>query len=161
MQYKVAPPARSTAFLDRCREAVPLLPDSESDCCRAIREATDLDDRETAREYLVFCQALGLVAESDRGYYRTQDELTEAELAAAFRGRVFAVEGLLTAVEADPLTVDEAFDAVRDVVPNWERERTPDWESEWRRRTANLLAWAVELGLASETDGRYETRKRE
>lgn len=158
MRYKVAPPVRSRAFLEQCREAVPLIPDSEADCCRAIREATDLDNRETAREYLVLCQALGLVAESDRGYYRTQDDPSRDELAAAFRDHVFAATELVAAVEggsADAADEDEVFDAIRDVVPQWERERDPDWESVWRERTAHLLGWAAELGLLEATDAGY------
>ncbi|WP_135304311.1 hypothetical protein [Haloarcula amylovorans] len=158
MRYKVAPPARSLDFLDDARGAVPLVPDGESDCCRAIQRATDVADRETAREYLTFLQALGLVAKSDRGYHRTRTELDRVALAAAFRENVFAAAELLDVLEDGdgPLTSTDAFERVRDTVPRWERERHADWERVWRTRVEHLLGWANVFGLASRTDDGYD-----
>ena len=155
MRYKVAPPARSRSFLETAREAIPLVPDSEADCCRSIQTATTVSDRETAREYLVFLQALGLVAESDRGYYRTRADLDRADLATAFKRSIFGVDVLLAALGSEPVGTDDAFDAVRDEIPRWERERHADWEAVWRERTANLLAWTVPFGLAEKTTDGY------
>ncbi|WP_276272503.1 hypothetical protein [Haloarcula litorea] len=155
MRFKVAPPPRSPAFLADVQAAVPLLPDAEADCCRAIVAATDLSDRETARQYLLFARALGLVAESERGYHRTQADPDRATLADAYRERVFGVPELLAALEDGPLTAAEVFDAVRDAVPNWERERSPDWEREWRDRVEHLLGWAEAFGLIERRDGAY------
>ncbi|MDS0220907.1 hypothetical protein NDI54_06010 [Haloarcula sp. S1AR25-5A] len=155
MRYKIAPPARSLAFLRTAREAIPLVPDSEADCCRAIQTATDVADRETAREYLVFLQALGLVAESERGYYRTRDDLDRATLAAAFEDSVFGADVLLDALDLEPVDTDIAFEAVRDEIPRWERERHADWEAVWRARVTNLLEWAAIFGLAERPASGY------
>ncbi|GGM44898.1 hypothetical protein [Haloarcula argentinensis] len=155
MRYKVAPPARSDSFLDTARAAIPLVPDSEADCCRAIQTATDVSDRETAQEYLVFLRALGLVAESDRGYYRTRTDPDRADLAAAFEESVFGVDVLLAALGSEAVGTEAAFDALRSEIPRWERERHADWEAVWRERTANLLEWAVLFGLAEKTDDGY------
>ncbi|MEF8974558.1 MAG: hypothetical protein V5A15_06660 [Haloarcula sp.] len=155
MRYKVAPPARSRSFLETARAAIPLVPDSEADCCRSIQTATDVSDRETAQEYLVFLQALGLVAESDRGYYRTRTDLNRAALATAFEASVFGVDALLAALGSDPVDADAGFDAIRDEIPRWERERHADWEAVWRERVVNLLEWAVLFGLAEKTDDGY------
>ncbi|MFU1780532.1 hypothetical protein ACM16X_04020 [Haloarcula japonica] len=155
MRYKVAPPARSCSFLETARTAIPLVPDSEADCCRAIQTATDVTDRETAQEYLVFLQALGLVAESDRGYYRTREDVDRADLARAFEESVFGVDMLLAALGSEPIDTDAAFDAVRDEIPRWERERHADWGPVWRERVTNLLEWAEIFGLAEKTDGGY------
>ncbi|NLV05871.1 hypothetical protein GOC83_06925 [Haloarcula rubripromontorii] len=155
MRYKVAPPPRSLSFLRTAREAIPLVPDSEADCCRAIQTATDVTARETAQEYLVFLQALGLVAESERGYYRTQTDPDRAALASAFEDSVFGVDALLDALGSEPVDAEAAFDTLRDEVPRWERERHADWEAVWLDRVTNLLEWAVLFGLAEETADGY------
>ncbi|AUG47930.1 hypothetical protein BVU17_10520 [Haloarcula taiwanensis] len=155
MRYKVAPPARSRSFLDTAREAIPLVPDSEADCCRAIQTATDVSDRETAQEYLVFLQALGLVAESERGYYRTRTDPDRAALATAFEEAVFGVDVLLAALDSEGVDADAAFEALRAEIPRWERERHTDWEAVWRERTTSLLDWAVLFGLAERADDDY------
>ncbi|MDQ2072900.1 hypothetical protein ACODNH_05220 [Haloarcula sp. NS06] len=155
MRYKVAPPARSRSFLETAREALPLVPDSEADCCRAIQMATDVSDRETAQKYLVFLQALGLVAESERGYYRTREDFDRTDLATTFKKSVFGVDVLLAALSSEPRDSDAAFGALRAEIPRWERERHTDWEAVWRERTVNLLEWAVLFGLAEKTDDGY------
>ncbi len=155
MRYKVAPPPRSLSFLEQVRGAVPLVPEDESDCCLGIQRATDIEDRERARAYLTFARALGLVTESSRGYHRTREPTEADRLATAFRQRVFLVDELLEAVEREPQTVDSAFDAVRDAVPRWERERRSDWVADWQTRADNLLGWGVEFGLLTVDDGQY------
>jgi len=155
MRYKVAPPPRSRSFLETARDAIPLVPDSEADCCRAIQTATDVSNRETAQKYLVFLQALGLVAESDRGYYRTRTDPDRADLVTAFEESVFGVDVLLAALNSEPVDTDDAFDALRAEIPRWERERHADWEAVWQERTANLLEWAVLFGLAEKTTDGY------
>ena len=155
MRYKVAPPTRSLGFLETARAAVPLVPDGEADCCRTIQRAAGVEDRETARAYLTFLQALGLVAESERGYYRTRERLGRERLAASYRDRVFLGAELLDAVEAEPRTTDAAFEVVRDRIPRWERERDPAWERHWHERVAHLLAWAVVLGRLTVDSGRF------
>jgi len=153
MRYKVAPPARSLEFLRTAREAIPLVPDDEADCCVSIQRATDVSDRERAREYLTFIRALGLVAETERGYHRTRDPLDREALATAFREQVFPVTELLAAVDAGADSHNSAFEAVRGEIPRWERERDPAWERTWRKRVERLLGWAVVFGsLAREGD---------
>jgi len=155
MRYKVAPPARSLEFLRTARTAIPLVPDSEADCCGAIQRATGVGDREQARAYLTFLRALGLVAESDRGYHRTRSDIDRDALATAYRERVFLVSELLDAVAAGADSHGTAFEAVREVVPRWERERDPEWEQRWRTRVENLLGWAVVFDLLVVEDDRF------
>jgi hypothetical protein len=158
MRYKVAPPARSLDFLADARGAVPLVPDSEADCCRAIQRATDVPDRETARAYLTFLQALTLVAESERGYHRTRTELAPETLATPFRERVFLVTELLDALERESRTPEAAFSAVRDAIPQWERGRNPNWAADWRAKVEHLLSWAVLFECCTVEAGRFERR---
>ncbi|MFC6864663.1 hypothetical protein ACFQGE_14495 [Halomicroarcula sp. GCM10025817] len=147
MRYKVAPPARSLAVLADARAAIPLVPEPEADCCRAIQQATDCGTRDEARTLLTFLQALDLVAESERGYYRTQRSLDREQAGAAFRQQVFLVAELLGALEDGPLDVEGTFAAVRDEIPPWERNRHADWTAVWRERVANLLEWGVIFDL--------------
>ncbi|WP_423999763.1 hypothetical protein ACOZ4I_11845 [Haloarcula salina] len=155
MRYKVAPPPRSLEFLERARGAIPLVPGDEADCCRAIQRETDVGDRETAQSYLVFLRALGLVAESERGYYRTGSDFEPEAAAEAFRRSVFGVDVLVDALASGPLDADDAFEVLRDEIPRWERERHTDWVTVWRERVEHLLEWAVTFGLAEKTAGEY------
>lgn len=155
MRYKVVPEPRSVDALRAAADAVPLVPGSVEDCCTRVRDGTDLDSRDEARETLTFLQALGLVEESERGFYRVREERSPADLATAFRERVFGAQEVLAAVDDGPASVEDAFQEVRDVVPRWERDRRTDWEAIWRERTRRLLEWAVEFGLAERSDGEY------
>lgn len=156
VRYKVVPEPRDVAFLFAVRDALPLVPGNVEDCCTRIRDRTDLPSREAAREWLTFCQALGLARETDRGFYRVRGDPSADELADRLVGGVFPARELLAALETDgPLTPDGAFDALRDRIPRWERSRDADWEAEWRERVAHLLEWCVVLGLAERVDGAY------
>lgn len=158
MRYKVVPPVRDVEFCYEAADLLPLVPGSVEDCCARLRDGTDLPSRDLAREMLTFLEALGLVAETERGYHRVRDQPDRAALAQAYRNRVFGVAEVLDALRAaeGPLTPDEAFDALREDVPEWERARHPDWEAVWRDRTRRLLDWTVEFGLARATDEGYE-----
>jgi hypothetical protein len=103
-------------------------------------------------------QALGLVAKRQRGYHRTREDLSPAELGPAFRERVFLVSKLLDAVESGHGTPDAAFEAVEDAIPRWERERDTDWERRWREAVAELLGWAALFGLVTVADGTVEVQ---
>lgn len=155
MRYKVAPPAHSLDCLRRARNAIPLVPDDKGDCCAAIQRATDVRGREQAREFLTFLQALGLVAESDRGYHRTREDMDRDALATTYREQVFLVAELLDAVAAGADTPVSVFEAVREAIPRWERERDPEWEENWRRRVKNLLGWATRFDLLAVENDRY------
>jgi hypothetical protein len=119
--------------------------------------------RDEASEWLTFARALGLVAESERGYHRVRDapdptsDAGRRALADAFREHVFGATELLDALDAagDGLTVSAAFERFRERIPNWERRRHTDPEEVWRDRVRNLLDWAVVLGLAARDGERY------
>lgn len=172
MRFKIVPalpdaaraePAVALDLLARARDAVPLVPRSEDDCCMRVVNAGVVGARDDASEWLTFARALELVAESDRGYHRVRDapDPTEtagrAALADRFRERVFGAAELLGALAAagDGLPVDAAFDRLRDRIPNWERRRHTDTEAVWRERVGHLLDWAVVLGLARWDGERY------
>lgn len=155
VRFKIVPPVRSVDFLRDAAETLPLVPGSVEDCCSRIRDGTAVTSRDEAREYLTFLQALGLVAETDRGFHRVRDAPDDEELAEAFRERVFGAREVLGALSDEPRTVEESFDTLRDEIPRWERDRYEDWEAEWHERTERLLGWAETFGLATESDGQY------
>ncbi|WP_254824512.1 hypothetical protein [Haloglomus halophilum] len=172
MRFKVVPalpdavrdePAVALDLLARTRDAVPLVPKSEDDCCMRVVSAGVVGGRDTASEWLTFARALELVAESDRGYHRVRDapdptdDEGRAALGERFGERVFGAEELLAALaDADGgLTADAAFDRFRDRIPNWERRRHTDPEQVWRDRVEHLLDWAVVLGRARWDGERY------
>jgi len=161
VRYKVAPePPAELGGIARAQRAVPRVPGSEDDCCTRLQQRLDLSTRDDGREWLTLLDALGLATETDRGYRRTDRDPSDGAVATAFRDRVFGGAELLAALaEArGPLTVDDGFAAVRDIVPTWERNRHDDWERRWRERTRRLLDWAVLLGLATRVDGGYRPR---
>jgi hypothetical protein len=157
MRYKVVPGPADRALLTDVRDALPLVPGSVEDCCTRIRDRTSVPSRDEAREWLTFATALGLAAETERGYHRVRDLPDEDTLADNFRERVFGVEELLTVLDDadDPLGDSAAFESVRDIVPRWERNRYADWESEWTDRIGLLLSWCETFGLVAQDDGRY------
>lgn len=159
MRYKVVPePLADLDALAEAQRAVPLVPDTVEDCCTRLRDRCDLGSRDRARELLTFLEALELATETDRGYRRTQADIDAGRLASLFRERVFGAREVLTTLESSEggLTVDAAFAAIRADVPEWERNRSDDWEAEWRERVRRLLEWAVLFGLVVETDTGYE-----
>jgi hypothetical protein len=159
MRYKVVPGPADLDLLYAVADAVPLVPGSVEDCCTRIRDRTALPSREDAREWLTFCQALGLVTETEQGYYRDREQPGHDALAAAFQEGILGAREAIDALEAadEPLNVPEVFAAVREVVPRWERSREADWEREWRDRVDRLLEWAVVLGLVERVEGGYRT----
>ena len=155
MRSKVVPAPADRGLLTDVHEALPLVPGSVEDCCTRIRDRTAVPSRDEAREWLTFAEALGLAAETDRGYHRVRDPPTDEELAAAFAENVFPVEEVLAALTDESLGAQDVFASVRDDVPRWERSRHADWESEWQDRIALVLEWCVTFGLAESSDGGY------
>lgn len=156
VRYKVIPPARDVDALFAVRDALPLVPGTVEDCCSRIRDRTDVPSRDAAREWLTFCQALGLAAETDRGFHRLRDDPDPGALGDRLLDGVFPARELLDALEADgPLTADAAFENLREQIPRWERSRSPDWEADWRERVEHLLEWAVAFGLVERGDEGY------
>ncbi|MFB6268542.1 MAG: hypothetical protein ABEH83_01265 [Halobacterium sp.] len=156
MQRKPVPPAPSS--LDRVwtvRDAAPLVPEPEGDCCRRLVERADVPDRGTASAWLVFLAALGVVDDTASGYARNRSEPSRSELAAAFRENVFLAAECVDALGDDPRTAEDVFEDVRDHVPQWERAKREDWKSFWTGRVGRRLDWAVLLGLAERSDDGY------
>lgn len=157
MQRKPVPPA--PASLDRVwtvRDAVPLVPESEDDCCRRLIERAAVPDRGTASAWLVFLSALGVVADTDSGYARVREDRSRGDLADAFREDVFLAAETLDALDADdPRTPEDVFEAVRERVPRWERSKRENWQAFWTDRVERRLDWAVLLGLAVRDDDGY------
>jgi hypothetical protein len=157
MRIKVVPAPADRALLSDVHEALPLVPGSVEDCCTRIRDRTTVPSRDAAREWLTFAEALGLAAETDRGYHRVRDPPGDEELAAAFAANVFPVQEVLDALAntSEPLDAAGVFTAVREDVPKWERSRHADWESEWQDRIELVLVWCETFGLVEASDGRY------
>jgi hypothetical protein len=156
MRTKPVPPVRGLAGLRAVREALPLVPGSTDDCCRRLIERADVPDRNSARSWLAFLVAVGAAARDGDAYYRGTEMPETAALAASFRENVFGVTEVLDALSAaGSLTADAVFQRTRSVVPQWERNRDPEWESTWRDRTERLLAWAVVFDIVRKTDDGY------
>lgn len=160
MRYKIVPPARDREFLFEVRDALPLVPGSVEDCCTRIRDRTDVPSRDAAREWLTFCQALGLAAEADRGFHRRRDEPDVDALAERLVENVFSAREVHEALDAaeEPVEVDAVFESVREAVPHWERSRSADWAVTWRERIDHLLGWLVAFDVAMSANGGYRLR---
>lgn len=171
VQIKIVPEAPGGLdVLEEARQAVPLVPRTEGDCCARLMDRIGLDSRDAAREWLTFLRALGLVEVGERGFSRTdRDSYRDrngnrdrdsnwTSLGEAFRERIYAVEDVLTALEDSPSPLDPpaVFDRVRNRVPPWERNRHADWADVWTERVRRILDWAVLFGLAQRRDGGYK-----
>ncbi|WP_336036577.1 hypothetical protein [Halobacterium yunchengense] len=157
MQRKPVPPAPdSLDAVWTVRDAVPLVPEPEADCCRRLVERAGVPDRGTASAWLVFLAALGVVDDTEKGFARGRGDPDAAALAANFRENVFLAADCLAALDdADARTAAEVFEAVRDRVPQWERAKRENWPAFWTGRVERRLDWAVLLGLAERGDGGY------
>lgn len=160
MRFKhvpAAPDSVETVF--EARRAVPLVPDTQEDCCTRLMERVGFPERDEAAKWLTFMRALGLVAEHERGYARTREDVDAGGLAVAFLDGVYLAPEVRAAVaDADePLSPDAVFDAVSDGVPQYERNKYPrSWREVWGKTVARELDWLVLLGELDRTDdGRY------
>ncbi|SNZ06970.1 hypothetical protein SAMN06269185_1349 [Natronoarchaeum philippinense] len=145
-RFKPVPePPESLDGLSEARQAVPLVPDAQADCCARLQRQLELTSRQDAETWLTFLRALELVKRTQRGYARTRDDFDRDELATALRERVVGAETVLDAAaeSAEENAAGAAFEAVREDVPEWERRRHDDWEAVWRDRTERLLGWVA------------------
>jgi hypothetical protein len=154
-RVKVVPESRSLDDLQTVREALPLVPGSIEDCCTRVRDRTFVLSRDEARAWITFLDALGLVNETEQGFHRTREEVDRETLGERFQERIFGVEEVLAILDDGGRTRDEVFQAFRDNVPQWERNRHTDWEAEWQNRIECLLEWAVTFDLVTKRDGSY------
>lgn len=165
MRYKAVPPTPPSevgdadeptgpaGILATVRDALPLVPRPEDDCCARLVDRVDwIDDRDAATEWIVFLRALGLAERSDAGYSRVRDEIDREAVAAGFQTNVLGAAEVLDALDGadDPLTTATCFEVVEPIVPEWERQRNDAWREEWQSHVERLLAWATILGLAEE-----------
>lgn len=157
MRYKVAPEPADEDLLFGTHEALPLVPGSVEDCCTRVRDRTAVPSRENAREWITFLQALGFAAETDRGFYRVREVPDRTTLRENFLNRVFGAREIRDTLRAagEPLAPPDVFEQIREIVPRWERDREPAWETEWQDRVETLLAWGVVVGIFEERDGAY------
>ena len=158
-RFKLVPPAPASldAVADAQR-AVPLVSDSEDDCCARLMRRCDLPSRDVARTWLTFLRALELVVETDEGFRRLRTEPTPEHLRTAFRERVFGAEELLSTLDSadEPLDGDALFERFRDRVPTWEHHKEPArWADLWHERVGTLADWLVRLDLAESTAAGY------
>ena len=153
MKFKLVPePPADLEAVTALQAAVPLVPESEDDCCARLMRRRGLPSRDVARTWLTFLRALGLAEETPSGFRRVRATPSVDDLRRAFLDGVYGAGEVATALAAAnddaPLRVDDAFAALRDRVPTWERNRTDDWEGVWTERARRHLDWFVLLGLA-------------
>ncbi len=152
------PPPDDRSAIRAARDALPLVPGSEADCCARLQDRLGLPGRDVAGAWLTLLRALGLAEEHDGGFTRVRSDPDDAAIAAAFLDGVFGAREVRAALaDADgPLDAAGAFEATAPVVPGWERRKHGSaWRDVWRDRTADLLDWLVLLGLAERTDAGY------
>lgn len=140
------------------RDALPLVPGSEDDCCARLMDRRGFERRDVARTWITFLRALELAEETDDGYRRRRGDVDRDDLARAARENVFGVEESLAVLAgADgPLTAEAVFERLRDRIPQWERHKQPrEWAERWAGKVASLLQWCVLFGLLDERDGGY------
>lgn len=159
MRYKVAPEPADEDLLYGAQEALPLVPGSVEDCCTRVRDRTVVSSRDIARKWITFLQALALAVETDRGFYRVREIPDRAVLRENFLNHVFGTREIRDTLQAanEPLAPRAVFEGIRGIVPHWERDREPAWETEWEQRIETLLAWGVVFGAFEERDGTYTT----
>jgi hypothetical protein len=160
MRFKHVPRApESVERVFESRRAVPLVPDTRDDCCTRLMERVGLPERDEAARWLTFLRALGLVAEHERGYARTREDVDANGLVNRFLDGVYLAPAVRDAVaNADePVSADAVFDAVASEVPQYERNKYPDsWREVWGDTVARELDWLALLGeLDATEDGRY------
>lgn len=155
MRFKVIPPARGLETLWTAQAALPLVPDDEESCCVRVMRDASVPSQDEAKEWLTFLRALGLAESTDSGYRRRRGDPDTETLATRFRDRVYGVDDVLALLAGaeQTLGVDDAFE--RFAVPEWERQRQPEWKTIWRERVERILEWAVALDLAARADGGY------
>jgi len=156
MRFKPVPPAPASLETARAvREAVPIVPKPESDCCARIVDRTTVADEDEARAWLTLLRALGAVDRHDR--YVRSDEPPDADaMGERFLENILLAEPVLDGLSAtEPRDSDAVFESVRDGVPAWERRRLPDWEAHHRDRIGRILEWLALLGLARRTSDGY------
>ena len=158
MRLKPLPePPDSLEAVAAAQRAVPLVPGSEDDCCARLMRRREFPSRDVARTWLTFLRALELAEETPSGFKRTDREPTLENVRESFVERVFGAEEALTALQNrdTPLPTDDAYAALRSIVPGWERHKQRNWEAVWAERVGDLLEWLVLLELAERTDSGY------
>ncbi len=150
------PPPESLDDVWRARQAIPLVPGTEMDCCARVIDRLELDTRPVAREWLTLLRAVNLVTVTDGGYARTRQDVDREDLAAAFVENVYGAREVLDSLGANPKRPPAIFDQIRDIVPAWERDKyRGTWQEVWRDRTTHLLGWFDLLGLAEQCEEGY------
>ena len=153
VRFKPLPEPRPLDELRRIHGAVPADPTATDDCCSSLQAAASLPNRETAREWLGFLEALELV-DDDGGYYRRDWPADKQELGKRFEQRILGARELLATVQAEgPVTRDELLWTLDD--SDAMSGRSDDRTLDSLTRVERLLGWSDQLGLVSERDGRY------
>lgn len=160
LRFKHVPePPESVDVVFDARQAVPLVPDTQDDCCTRLMERVGFPERDTAARWLTFLRALDLVAEHEQGYARTREDVPASALADRFLDGVYLAPEVRDAVEAgddsdgEGSTVAEVFDSVDGDVPGYERHKYPEsWREVWQGIVERELDWLVLLDVLERTE---------
>jgi hypothetical protein len=159
MRYRLVPPPGDRSAITAVADAVPRDSSAVDHCCAHVVTETFVDTRDAASEWLVFLAALGLLAEDDAGYYRTEQPCRQDFLAESFVSNVYGVREVLDALAdtPEPLTTVEVCERVRASYPEQNRGEL-DGASSWEQYTDRILGWAVVFELVARSRMGYERR---
>jgi hypothetical protein len=123
---------------------------------------TEVESADSARRWLTFMRALGLVEATSAGFVRTDRSPSDSEVATSFRARVYGAREVLGTLEAaeGPVAADTVFEDLS-LVPRWEGYRDTNPDQTWRDRVADLLEWAVRLDLVEPAPTGYRALTRD
>lgn len=159
MRYRLVPPPGDRSAIASVAGAVPRDSSALDDCCAHLVTETFVDTRDDASQWLVFLAALGLLAEDDAGYHRTDQPCRQDFLAESFVTNVYGVREVLDALADtnEPLTTVEVHERVRDSYPEQDRGQRAGAPS-WEQYTDRILGWAVVFELVTRTRLGYDRR---
>jgi hypothetical protein len=158
MRVKSVPvPPESLDTLETARRSIPLVPEPESSCRKRLVSRID-SSSEDARDWLTFLEGLGLVRESQSGYYRTREN--SSDLGEALFSGVYGAREIYEILHENEqaLSAGEAFERF-EAIPRWERHHRRDPEAVWCDRIERLLGWLMLVDRVQREAGGYSLRE--
>lgn len=158
MRFKAVPPPPETLDgLEAAWKAIPLVPEGEAGCCQRLASRIERVDLDEARQWVAMMRALDIVERTETGYVRVRPLPEATVLGTRFRENVFGVDEIISHLaESGPASPEDCFEAIEEVIPQWERNRNPGtWRTVWARRVQYVLDWGVLFGNFAQDQAGY------